>query len=180
MTLKIGDKAPDFKLKGIDGESQSLYLDQQGKRAICIVFTCNHCPYAKAYEDRLIYIAQQYNLQKVQFILINSNDSSSYPEDSFSEMKIRAKKKKYLFPYIRDETQDVAKKYGAEVTPDCFLLNKDFVLVYRGRIDDNWQYPERVKDKSLMNAISNILSGTPIPLEESEKKAMGCSIKWKW
>lgn len=180
MGLKIGEKAPNFKLKGVDGNTYSLHNDFLEKRAICIVFTCNHCPYAKAYEDRLIYIAQQFSLQKVQFILINSNDSSSYPEDSFEEMKRRAKSKNFKFPYLRDNTQDVAKQYGAEVTPDCFLLDKDLVLRYRGRIDDNWQYPERVKDKSLMNAISNILSGTPISLEEVEKKAMGCSIKWKW
>jgi peroxiredoxin len=178
MGLKIGDTAPNFSLPGVDGKDHGLG-EWALKKILVVVFTCNHCPYAQAYEDRLSELAHYYSVQGVQFVAINSNDASSYPEDGFGEMKKRAAKKKFGFPYLRDESQETAKAYGAEVTPDVFLFDKDRVLRYRGRIDDNWRFRDRVREHSLKEAISTVLSGGVIPPEDADKRGLGCSVKWK-
>ncbi len=177
MALKIGEKAPDFTLPGVDGKTHELQ-EWKDKRVLVLVFTCNHCPYARAYEDRLARLAGYYGVQGVQFVAINSNDASFVPEDSFERMKARAAERHYPYPYLHDETQRVATAYGATVTPDCFVFDKERVLKYRGRVDDNWRDAAKTKDDSLKEAISVVLSGG-VP-KEPEKAAIGCSLKWKW
>lgn len=179
MGLRIGEPAPAFSLPGTDGKTYTLDLFTL-KRILVVVFTCNHCPYAQAYEDRLIELARYYGVQGVQFVAINPNDAVSHPQDSFAEMKTRAKRKGFPYPYLRDETQEVAKRYGPDCTPDCFVFDKERKLRYHGRIDDNWRSSERVKDRTLKEAISMLLAGLPIHPDEALKPAIGCGVKWKW
>ncbi len=177
--LKIGDPAPAFSLPGVSGRTYSLD-EFSAKKLLVIVFTCNHCPYAQAYEDRLIELARCYSVQGVGFVAINSNDDSTYPADGFAAMKERAKRKGFPFPYLRDESQAVAKKYGPDCTPDAFLFDSKRLLRYHGRIDDNWRFRDKAKDHTLKEMISMLLAGIPIHPDEALKPAMGCSIKWKW
>jgi peroxiredoxin len=179
MGLKIGEIAPAFNLPNVNGETTSLDAFKL-KRVLVVIFTCNHCPYAQAYEDRLIDLANYYAVQGVQFVAINPNDAESYPADSFHAMQARAKKKQFPYPYLRDKTQEVAKAYGAEVTPDIFVFDKNRTLQYRGRIDDNWRNRDKVKEESLKIAISTLLSGGTLDPSVAEQKALGCSVKWKW
>ncbi len=179
MALKIGDSAPDFCLPGVDGKEYSL-SSFAGARVLVVVFTCNHCPYAQAYEDRLIELAEYYSVQRVQFVAINPNDAEGYPEDSFEGMRRRQAKKRFPYPYLRDESQAVAKAYGATVTPELFVFDKDRALRYHGRIDDCWRSSEKVKNPSLKIAISTLLSGNSLAPDVAEQPAMGCTIKWKW
>ncbi len=179
MGLKIGDPAPAFSLPGTDGKTYGLD-DFAGKRLLVVVFTCNHCPYAQAYEDRLAELARFYSVQGVQFVAINPNDASGHPEDDFAHMRERAKRRNFPYPYLRDESQAVAKAYGPDCTPDAFLFDKGRKLRYHGRIDDNWRHGDRVKERSLKEAISMLLAGIPVHPDEAEKPAIGCSVKWKW
>ncbi len=179
MGLKIGDAAPDFTLPGVDGKEHGLG-EWASKRILVVVFTCNHCPYAQAYEDRLVELAKYYSIQGVQFVAINANDARSYPADSYDQMKLRAKKKGLPYPYLRDESQDVAKRYGAQVTPEAFVFDKHRKLCYKGRVDDNWRRRDKVQEESLKIAISTLLSGGSLDAEVAEKPAIGCTIKWKW
>tara|TARA_Y100000034_G_scaffold105611_1_gene133065 strand:- start:29 stop:553 length:525 start_codon:yes stop_codon:yes gene_type:complete len=174
MRLKIGDKAVDFNLPSTDGEKYSL--DNFKDKLIAVIFTCNHCPYAQAYEDRIKKLQEEFK-DDLQIIAINSNDSEGYPEDSFENMKIKHKESNFNFPYLRDKTQEVAKAYGAEVTPDVFLFDKNRKLVYRGRIDDNWEHSNDVIQQDLKKAISETLQDRKVMKEE--ERAIGCSIKWK-
>lgn len=176
MRLKTGDAAPGFSLMGVDGKTHSL-SDFDDKEVLIIFFTCNHCPYAKAYEDRLITLQHDFLSKSVQFVAINSNDSEGYPEDSFENMKIRASEKNFPYPYLRDKSQEVARAYGGEVTPDCFVFDKERKLRYSGRVDDDWQDPNSVTSQDLRNAIQAALDGKEI--EEPELRAVGCTIKWK-
>ncbi len=175
-SLKIGEAAPSFSLKGVDEKIHAL-SDAKAAKAAVVIFSCNHCPYVQAYEERMVALAHEFEEKGVAFFVINANDDDNYPEDSFAEMKKRAKARSFPFPYLRDESQDVAAQYGAQVTPDCFVFDAKRRLVYRGRIDDNWKDPARVRDQSLRNALLDVLAGRP--LEEPEKQAIGCSIKWK-
>jgi len=173
--LIIGSILPDFNLIGIDDKFHSSN-DFNGKDILVVVFGCNHCPYVQANEQRLIEIQKDYK-NDVQIIEINSNDDVGYPEDSFENMKIRAAERGFNFPYLRDETQQTAKDLGATHTPEIFVFNKNRVLVYHGKIDDNWQYPEQVKTKYLRNAIDETLSGKEVSIPETY--SIGCTIKWK-
>lgn len=174
---KPGDKASDFKLKNIDGKYVSL-SDYNDAKGFVVVFTCNHCPYAQAYQDRLIAIDGQYRDKGIPVIAINPNDPVVSPGDSFEEMQKRAGEKNYSFPYLFDETQEVYKRYGAERTPHVFLLKKegnDLIVKYVGAIDDNYKDPSQVAQKYLENAIEAVLSDkSPAP---DFTKAIGCSIK---
>lgn len=174
--LKIGDAAPNFNLKNIDGEYYSLnsFLDY---KALIIVFTCNHCPYARAYEERLIKISHDYNNKSVIVVAINSNDEISYPEDSFENMKDRAVEIDLPFVYLRDDSQEIAKAYGVAYTPEIFLFDKSKKLAYKGKIDDNWREPEKVKNNYLRAAIDELLADKAISIPETF--AIGCTIKWK-
>ena len=172
--VKLGSVAPYFNLPDTSGKN--LSIEDFDSELLVIVFTCNHCPYAKAVEDRLIKLGKEYK-NDVDFVLISSNDSENYPEDSPKKMAERHTEKGYPFPYLYDETQEVAKAYSAVCTPDIFLYNNDRKLDYRGRIDDNWQNPEQVEREELKMAIEAVLNGKTIDFEQ--KPSMGCNIKWK-
>jgi peroxiredoxin len=174
--LKIGTKAHDFNLPSVDGKNYSLN-DFNDKDVLCIIFSCNHCPYVQAVENRINNIAKKYSNQSFALVCINSNDDINYPEDSFDEMKKRAKEKGFVFPYLRDETQEIAKAYDAVSTPDIYLYDKNRILKYRGRLDDNWKDESNVKSKDLEKAIELLLEGKEIDFEMVP--SMGCSIKWK-
>jgi len=172
--MKIGDSAPDFSLKGTDGKIHSL--SEFKKKLLVVFFTCNHCPYAKAYEGRIKELVKKFS-SDADFVGINSNDSEGYPEDSFDAMIERARNKGFNFYYLRDETQDVAKNYGGECTPHFFVFDNDRNLQYQGRLDDNWKEPENVENKELENALISLSSGKKAnPITTN---AIGCSIKWK-
>ena len=172
--VKLGSVAPYFNLPDTLGKNVSI--EDFDSELLIIVFTCNHCPYAKAVEERLIKLGKEYK-NNVDFVLISSNDSENYPEDSPKKMAERHTEKGYPFPYLYDETQEVAKAYSAVCTPDIFLYNEDRKLEYRGRIDDNWQNPEQVEREELKMAIEAVLNGKTIDFEQ--KPSMGCNIKWK-
>lgn len=172
--VKLGSVAPYFNLPDTSGKN--LSIQDFDSELLVIVFTCNHCPYAKAVEDRLIKLGKEYK-NDVDFVLISSNDSENYPEDSPKKMAERHAEKGYPFPYLYDETQEVAKAYSAVCTPDIFLYNGDRKLEYRGRIDDNWQNPEQVEREELKMAIEAVLNGKTVDFEQ--KPSMGCNIKWK-
>lgn len=174
--LKIGSSAPDFNLPGTDGKNYSLdsFSDKQ---ALIIIFSCNHCPYVQAYEDRIIQIQQDYKDKGVIVVAINSNEDEGYPEDSFENMKKRAAEKKFNFLYLRDEDQSVARAYDATHTPEIFLFNKERKLAFHGKIDDNWQEPGKVQNHYLRNALDELLAGKEISVPETF--TIGCTIKWK-
>lgn len=176
--INIGDKAPGFSLKNVDGKTVALNDYKNAKGAI-VVFTCNHCPYAQAYQDRLIELDKKYKELGFPVIAINPNNASVVPDDSYENMVKRAKEKNYSFPYLRDENQEVVKKYGAERTPHVYLLKNDgkdnWVVKYIGAIDDNYKEPGAVKEKYLENAVNALINGSePQP---SFTKAIGCTVK---
>ena len=174
--LKIGGPAPGFDLPGVDGKKYSLESFKDKKIAI-VMFSCNHCPVVKAYEDRYVELQKDYEKKGVVLIAINPNDDKKYPEDSFENMKIRAKEKNFNFPYLRDESQSVARAYGAERTPEVFVFDEKRTLRYHGRIDDNARDPSQVKQRYLRNALDALLDGKKAPIEETEP--VGCTVKWK-
>ncbi len=173
--LSIGDPIPHFVLPATDG----LTIDSKQIKdpVLVVIFTCNHCPYAEAYEDRLIELANHFDEEGVQFIAINSNDSTKYPADSFDQMKVRYAERGFPFPYCHDEHQDVAKSFGALCTPHCFVFNRDRELQYKGCIDDNWKEPQNVLHHYLRDAIAGVVEGRGVEVKEAN--AIGCSIKWK-
>jgi peroxiredoxin len=175
-TLKIDSPAPDFNLPGIDGKKYSL-SSFKDKKAIIVIFSCNHCPYVQAYEDRIKQLQQDYKTNGVEILAINSNEDKAYPEDSFENMKKRAAEMKFNFLYLRDEDQSVAHAYDATHTPEIFLFDKDRKLAFHGKIDDNWQEPNRVKNHYLRNALDELLAGKEISVPETF--TIGCTIKWK-
>ncbi|TGE04929.1 thioredoxin family protein [Hymenobacter fodinae] len=176
---QVGDKATDFKLKNVDGKMVSL-ADNKTAKGYIVVFTCNTCPYAKAYEQRIIDLNTKYASQGYPVVAINPNDPAVAPGDSFADMQKRAKEKKYVFPYLQDETQQTAKAYGATRTPHLYVLTRqgnDFVVSYIGAIDDNSEDARQVKTKYLENAMTDIMAGKPASVNST--KAIGCTIKWK-
>lgn len=176
MILELGATAPDFKLPATDGKEYSL-KDFGSAKALCVIFSCNHCPYVQAYESRMLDLQKNFGGRGAQLLAINSNDAVGYPEDSFDAMKVRAKEKGFNFPYLRDESQEVAKAYGAQRTPHIFLFDAARKLAYLGRIDDNYKDPSAVKSHELADAIEDLLEGKPVRLPETF--AVGCTIKWK-
>jgi peroxiredoxin len=173
--LSIGDRAPNFEnLPGADGKSYSL-RSFEDKPTLVVIFSCNHCPYVKAYEDRMIGIQRDYADRGVQIVAINSNDDKSYPEDSFDQMVIRAREKKFNFPYLRDASQKIVDEYGAVCTPHVFAFDKARILRYRGRIDDS-RYPAEVKNNDLRNALDDMVEERSVKV--SDTRPFGCSIKW--
>ena len=174
--VPLGTPADDFTLPGVDGKRYSLG-SFEGKQILVVIFMCNHCPYVKATLDRMIRIQKRYQDKSVQLIGINPNDETTYPDDSFENMKVVAKAKEIPFPYLRDESQQVARKYNAVCTPDIFVYGPERKLLYRGRIDDNWQFEEKVTAHDLTDALDAIMSGKTVT--EKQHPSMGCSIKWK-
>ncbi|MBO0887576.1 thioredoxin family protein [Candidatus Bathyarchaeota archaeon] len=173
--LALGSQAVDFHLKGVDGRSYRLQ-DFADKKAVVVMFSCNHCPYVRDYEARMVELQRDYSTRGVTLVAINSNDDHNYREDSFEKMIQRSKEKGFNFPYLRDETQDIARKYGAICTPHVFAFDQHRKLQYKGRIDDNRNVDE-VKTKDLRNALDAILEGRKPPIQET--RPFGCSIKWK-
>lgn len=171
-----GTLAPSFALPGVDGKTYTLAAFAETE-ILVVVFTCNHCPYAKAVEDRLIQLQHDYRKRSVSFVAINPNDDSAYPEDSFGHMVERARDKGFNFPYLRDATQAVARAYDAACTPDFFVLDRQRRLAYNGRCDDNWKEPERVRRHDLRLALDAVLENRQVDFEPVA--SMGCSIKWK-
>ena len=174
---EIGDMATDFSLKNIDGKKVSLsdYTDAKG---FLVVFTCNTCPYAVAYEDRIIALDAKYKSQGVPVIAINPNNPSAKPGDSFEKMKVRAKEKGFTFPYLLDEGQKVYPQYGATRPPHVYLLEKTATgnqVKYIGAIDDNYQDASKVDEKYVENAVDAMLAGKEIKVTST--RAIGCTIK---
>ncbi len=174
--LKIDSLLPQFNLPGTDGNSYSSE-GFKNKNILIVIFSCNHCPYVQAYEERMIDLQKEFKDRGVQIVAINSNYDSKYPEDSFDEMKKRAVERKFNFPYLRDETQKIAKAFGASHTPQIFLFNKERKLKYEGKIDDNWQEPDRVQNHYLRDAITEVLDEREVSIPETF--SIGCTIKWK-
>ncbi|WP_299249530.1 thioredoxin family protein [uncultured Cytophaga sp.] len=175
----IGDKARDFKLKNIDDKIFSL-ADKKDAKGFIVVFTCNHCPYAVKYEDRIVALNNKYAKLGYPVVAINPNDATAYPDDNFENMKKRAKAKSFTFPYLVDETQDIAKSYGASKTPHVFVLKKvnaDLIVEYIGAIDDNTDDASSVKVKYVEDAVDALLSGQAVAVTTT--KAIGCGVKWK-
>ena len=171
-----GDKATDFKLKSVDDKMYSM-SDYKDATGFIVVFTCNHCPFAVKYEDRVIELAKKYKSKGYILLAINPNDPAAAPDDSFDKMKVRAKEKGFTFPYLFDEGQKIFPQYGATKTPHVFLLDKNLIVKYIGAIDDNVEDASAVKEKFLENAIATLEKGQEpeVPLT----KAIGCSIKVK-
>jgi peroxiredoxin len=182
---QVGDEAIGFSLKNASntitgiGETVSL-KDYKNSDGYIIIFTCNHCPFAKAYEDRIIDLHKKYAPKGYPVIAINPNDAVSYPDDNYANMKVRSKEKGFNFAYLHDVTQKVATAYGATKTPHVYLLekkgDKNYVR-YIGAIDDNTYTPEEVTEKYLENAVDALISGKKV--EKNFTRAVGCSIKWK-
>lgn len=173
---ELGKDLPFFSLPGVDGKTLSS-KDLPQDTPIVLMFICNHCPYVKAIEDRLIALGQELRAKNIPVIGICSNDAESYPEDSFENLKKRAQEKNYSFAYLYDESQETAKTFGAVCTPDFFVYDQNHKLAYRGRLDDNWKEPGKVTRRELFEAVSKLASGDK--LSGPQPPSMGCSIKWK-
>lgn len=175
---KVGQKVADFSLENVDGKTVSL--GEQKSKGVVVIFTCNHCPFSQAYEDRIIALHKAYAAKGYPVLAINPNDAVKSPDDSFEKMQERSKSKGFPFPYLYDETQAVAKAFGAARTPHVFILQKegtDWVLKYIGAIDNNTESAEKADKKYTEEAINALLAGkNPEP---AETKAIGCTIKWK-
>lgn len=141
------------------------------------MFHCNHCPYAQAWEGRLIELQNAYRAKGLRMVLINANETVHHPEDSFERMVVRAREKGYPFPYLRDDSQEVAHAYGALVTPHPMLFDRERKLLFQGKVDDNADHPERVQHRYLKEAIEAAIAGRPI--RPAELPVLGCSVKWR-
>ena len=175
--LKIGDPLAEkaVRMKTADGKDVSIG-DVAGKKGTLVLFTCNACPWVKAWETRIAQLGNEYSKQGVGVIAVNSNDPSVVREDGFEVMQQRAKEKGFEFPYAVDEGSKLARAYGAERTPEAFLFDAEDKLVYHGTIDDNAKEPKDVKQRYLRDALQALVDGKPIP--EKETKSLGCTIKF--
>jgi peroxiredoxin len=172
MTVPIGGRAPAFELPDTDGQTHS----SKGGPATVVVFTCNHCPYALAWHERIAQAARDYAARGVRFLAINPNDAERYPRDSLEAMRRRVAQEEWPMPYLRDESQEVARAYGAKTTPDVFVLDRVGQLRYRGAPDSDYDDPSE-NAAWLRQALDAILDGAePQP---AETRPVGCSIKWK-
>jgi peroxiredoxin len=174
--VKIGDGAIAFELPAVDGRTYSLADLSMGKKATAVVFMCNHCPYVLAWLDRLIAVARDYADKGVAFAGINANDPAKYAADDWGGMVRLAKERGLPFPYLHDETQEVAHAYAAERTPEIFVFDADLKLRYHGAPDDNYE-EDQAQVPYLRNALDAVLAGQDPPI--SETPPVGCTIKWK-
>jgi len=175
----VGDVATDFKLKNVDDKTVSL-SDFKSAKGFIVVFTCNHCPYAVAYEDRIIALDKKYKSLGYPVIAINPNDPAAQPQDGFEQMKTRAKQKGFTFPYLFDEGQKIYPKYGAEKTPHVYVLKKtgsNYIVKYIGAIDNNHKNAAEANEKYVEAAINSLLEGKEPVV--SKTVAIGCTIKVK-
>jgi glutathione peroxidase-family protein len=176
---KIGEEVKDFSLKNVDGKMVSMnsYKDAKG---FILVFTCNHCPFAKAYESRIMALDKKYASQGFPVIAINPNDPTIAPDDSYDNMVARAKEKNYSFPYVYDASQEIASAYGATRTPHVYVVKRENgknILKYIGAIDNNSEDAEKATQHFVEDAVNALLAGKPVPTTET--KAIGCTIKWR-
>ncbi len=175
--LKVGDKAKDFKLKNAtDGKMVSL-ADYTEAKGFILTFTCNTCPYAKMYEQRIIDLHNEFAPKGYPVIAINPNDVVKQPGDSLDEMKKRAEEKEYPFVYLQDETQQITRDFGATKTPHMYILDKDLNVLYIGGIDNNPKDGSAADTHFVKDAINELMEGKEVSTKTS--KAIGCSIKWK-
>lgn len=176
---QVGDEATDFKLKNIDGKMVSL-SDYKSAKGFIVVFTCNHCPYAKKYEDRIVALDKMFKNKGYPVIAINPNDATVQPQDGFEEMKTRAKEKGFTFPYLLDEGQKIYPIYGATKTPHVYILKKENgknIVKYIGAIDNNYENPNDVSEYYVQDAVNQLLKNEKVKTEKTV--AIGCTIKVK-
>ena len=176
--LAIGESAPlsDVKMKNVDGRELSI-ADVKGAKGTLVVFSCNACPWAKAWETRIVELGNVYSKRGFGVVMINSNDPSLNAEDGFDVMQKRSKERKMKFAYVVDGTSDLARAFGATRTPEVYLFGADGKLAYRGTIDDNAREPGKVQHRYLRDALDAMLAGKAVPVAET--KALGCSIKFR-
>ena len=174
--LNINDQAPDFSLKATDGNTYSLN-NFVGKNALAVIFSCVHCPYVLAWEDRIIDVANEYGPKGLGVAYICSNDPVKYPQDNFENMAKHISDKGFPFPFLHDDSQEVARAYGAERTPEVFLFDADRKLVYTGSVDDNYEEPSEAKHHWFRGAVEKAIIKAPVAEPVSAPK--GCTIKWK-
>ncbi|GEN71984.1 thioredoxin family protein [Chryseobacterium lathyri] len=176
---EVGDEAADFKLKNIDGKMVSL-SDFKSSKGFIVIFTCNHCPYAKKYEDRIVELDKKFKDQGYPVIAVNPNDPNVQPEDGYQQMIERAKQKGFTFPYLVDEGQKIYPLYGATKTPHVFVLQKENgknIVKYIGAIDNNYENPDDVSEYYVQDAVNALIKGEPIKMTKTV--AIGCTIKVK-
>ena len=173
--MNIGDAAPGFELQGVDGATHALddYADAE---VLVLVQSCNHCPYVQAWEGRMNAVQRDFADRGVRLVAVSSNDARGYPEDSFPEMKARAEREGFTFDYLYDETQELARRLGAERTPEVFAFDRERMLRYHGAIDDN-RDERHVEQHYLSDALEALLDGREPPLADTP--AVGCSVKYR-
>ena len=178
--IAIGTKVPaavaKTKMKNVDGKMLSI-TDVTGKAGTLVIFTCNHCPFAKAWEQRIVELANSYSGKGVGVMLVNANDPTTHAEDGFEEMQARAKSRGMKVPYVVDDTSGVARAFGASVTPEVFLFDKTGKLAYHGAVDDNRNDPDKVKARYLKDALDAVIAGKAPAMPET--KGLGCGIKFR-
>jgi len=174
--VPLGAACPDFRLPAVDDTTYGL-ADAAAAPVLCVLFICNHCPYVVAVEDRIVALAREYGPRGVQFVGICSNDPSSYPDDAPAKLLVRWREKGYGFPYLVDDSQEVARAFDAVCTPDIYVYDRDRRLAYHGRIDDSWKDESQVTRRELAAAFDALLAGERPAAEQHH--SMGCSIKWK-
>jgi len=177
-TLAIGAGMPqrDVEMKNVDGKMRTL-ADIAGEKGTLVIFSCNHCPFVKAWQKRMVAIGNEAVQQGIGVVFVNANDPARYPADDLDAMKKLAAGEGYRFPYVMDTTSGVAKAFGAKRTPEVFLFDADHKLVYHGAVDDNTYKPEQVKKPYLRDAIAALLAGEEVPAKTT--KSVGCSIKFR-
>jgi len=180
FAVKPGESLPEavaqVKMRNVDGKELSL-REAFGPKGLLVIFSCNHCPWVKAWQGRMVALGNEYLGKGVGVVAVNANDPAAYPEDDFDHMVAQAKEHGYRFPYVVDATSRLARAFGATRTPEVFLFDASGKLVYHGAIDDNAEKPEEVKQRFLADALAALVAGKPIPVAET--KALGCSIKFR-
>ena len=176
--LALGSAIPsaDVKMKNIDGKETTI-ADVKGAQGTLVVFTCNHCPFAKMWETRIVELGNAYQGKGIGVIAVNANDPKVAPDDGYESMQTRAKERGFAFPYVVDATSDVARAFGAARTPEVFLFDKEGKLVYHGAVDDNGQDAAKVEKSYLKDALDAVATGKAVPVAET--KSIGCSIKFR-
>lgn len=177
--MPLGTVAPDFKLADVVSEKEVTLADARGAKGTLVMFICAHCPYVILVQDEIVRLANEYRDLGVEFVAISSNDVDNYPDDHPEKLKTQAEEVGFAFPYLYDESQEVAKAYGAECTPDFFLFDENNQSVYRGRLDDATPgNGQPVTGQDLRAALGGLVKGMPMP--ENQLPSMGCNIKWKY